>query len=99
VNFNNLEMLNYRQRTMQHPTTSTSKRRQENEQMVEEPHLGATDAGRVALEPGEVAAGVDVQEVWPRRAADAHGHVVQAARGNSQAQTPKKSIFFFLAAT
>jgi hypothetical protein len=93
-------MLNYRQRMMQHPTDSTSKRRQENEQMVEEPHLGATDAGRVALEPGEVAAGVDVEEVWPRRAADAHGHVVQAARGNNQAQTPKKiNLFLFLAAT
>uniref|UniRef100_A0A0A9FI79 Uncharacterized protein n=1 Tax=Arundo donax TaxID=35708 RepID=A0A0A9FI79_ARUDO len=43
-------------------------------------HLGAADAGRVALQPGEVAAGVDVQEVGPRRVADVHGHVVQAVR-------------------
>jgi hypothetical protein len=52
--------------------------------MVEEPHLGAVDAWRVALEPGEVAAGVDIQEVRPRRVADGHGHVVQAARGRKK---------------
>lgn len=43
-------------------------------------YLVAADAGRVALQPGEIAAGVDVQEVWPRRVADVHGHVVQAAK-------------------
>ena len=54
-----------------------------------ERYLVAADAGRVALQPGEVAAGVDVQEVWPRRVADVHGHVVQAAKKT------KRIIFFF----
>ena len=57
--------------------------------MGTERYLVAADAGRVALQPGEVAAGVDVQEVWPRRVADVHGHVVQAAK-------KKKMIIFFL---
>jgi hypothetical protein len=64
--------------------------------MVEEPHLGAVDAWRVALEPGEVAAGVDVQEVRPCRVADGHGHVVQAARGRRRRpSTDTKKINFF----
>ena len=58
-----------------------------------ERYLVAADAGRVALQPCEVAAGVDVQEVWPRRVADVHGHVVQAAKKT------KRIIFSFVTET
>lgn len=57
-----------------------SKVREAMEVIGTEWYLVAADAGRVALQPGEIAAGVDVQEVWPRRVADAHGHIEQAAK-------------------
>jgi hypothetical protein len=50
--------------------------------MVKGWYLGAADAGGVALQPGEVAAGVDVEEIGLGRVANAHGHVVQPAQGN-----------------
>lgn len=47
-------------------------------------NLVAALAGSVTLQPGEVAAGVDVEEVGPRRVADAHRHIVQSAQQQEQ---------------
>jgi hypothetical protein len=43
-------------------------------------YLVAALAGSVALQPGEVAAGVDVEEVGLRRVPNVHGDIVMAAQ-------------------
>ena len=56
----------------------------------------------VALEPGEVAAGVDVQEVGLRQVPDVHGHVEVSAstsgrqHGKIVKQRPNISLYFLL---
>jgi len=65
-----------------------------NTRRRKERYLVAAPAGRVALQPGEIAAGVDVQEVRLRRVADAHGHIVQAAKEIDFVD--QKMIFFSL---
>ena len=47
--------------------------------MGTERYLVAADAGRVALQPGEVAAGVHIQEVGLRRVPNVHSDIVVAA--------------------